>query len=271
MPKTIDLRLGKEPLMCLFKGRAKTRKTTAAASFPGPIYFCDCDGRIDVVKKEFPNRNDIDYDSFTDFNDIISKKNEFLSSCPYKTIVFPDSLTYFVEALMNYQINTRGGNAKTSSGKVHKKKGEISLLEIDDYMGETRMLSELIDDLKIIRLKHKINVIVTAHIIEKEIKNMKGEVTERQQYLIAYGSKVVDKIPAAFNEVYHFYTEEAFEVGKNSKYLIKTQSTGKDFAGTCLPGLPPIIDWTDKNFYQILMSYVKTEESIQQPTILEYS
>lgn len=260
MPKTIDIRLGKDALMCLFKGRAKTRKTTAAASFPGPIYFGDCDGRIDVVKKEFPNRDDIEYDSFSNLNDFINKKNEFLKSCPFKTIVMPDSLTFFAEMLMNYSIDIRGGQSKTSSGKDHKTKGLISLLEVDDYMAETRLISELLDDLKIIRLKHKVNVIVTAHIIEKERRNLKGEVIDTQQFLIAYGNKVVDKIPAAFNEVYHFYSEPEFEVGTGGKYMVRTQGMGKDFAGTTLPGVPEKFDWSNKNFYETLMSYVKKEE-----------
>lgn len=258
MPKTIDIELGLKPQMYLFKGRAKSRKSTAAASFPGPIYISDCDGKIDIIKKEFPNRDDIEYDSPTNFVEIIRKKNELLDNCPYKTIIFPDSLTFFTEMLMNYSITSRGGNVKTSSGKSHKSKGEISLLEIDDYGAETRMISELLDDLKIIHLKHNTNIIVTAHIMEKEIKNMKGEVTERQQFLIAYGNKVVDKIPAAFNNVFHFYSEEAFEVGGSGKYLVRTQGVGKDFAGTAIPELPAVIDWTDENFYKTMMSYVPT-------------
>ena len=263
MPKTIDIDLTSNALMCLFKGRPKTRKSTAAGSFPGPLYFADCDGRIEVIKKEFPARNDIEFDTFTDLNSFIKRKNEFVKECPFKTIVFPDSLTFFVEMLMNYAIESRGGNAKTGAGKGHKSKGEISLLEIDDYGAETRLISELLDDLKIIRVKHKVNIIMTAHVMEKEIKNLKGEITETQQYLIAYGTKVVNKIPAAFNEVYHFSAEPAFDISESAKYVVKTQSVGKDFAGTALPGVPSEFDWTNEpSFYNKLMSYVKSLDKI---------
>lgn len=257
MPRTCDIQLD-GPIMALFKGAPKTRKTTALASFPGPIYIADFDGRIEPIKKHFPERNDIEYDTYhsENYNSFMDKKNELLRNCPYKTVVLPDSLTYFVEATMNYAIDSRGGNAKTSSGKGHKSKGNISLLEIDDYGAETRIISELIDDLKIIHRKHKVNVIMTAHIMEKEIKNLEGKVTEIQQYLICYGTKVAAKIPGAFNEVYHFYVKENIDPTVGGQYMVKTQSSGKDFAGTALPNIPTEFEWTNKNFYNTLMGYV---------------
>ena len=258
--KTIDIQLGTDPTMYLFKGNTKTRKTTAAASFPGPIYFADCDNRIEVVKKAFPERDDIEYDKFTKVTDMIDKKNEFLRSCPYKTIVFPDTITSFCEMLMNYAIESRGGQSKTSTGKGHKSKGNISLLEIDDYMAETRLMSELMDDLKIINVEQKVNVIVIAHTIDVEIKNLKGEVTGHDQYLISYGKKSAKKIPVSFNEVYHFIQKEGFESGSGSKYICKTASSGLDWAGTALPGVPPEFEWTDKNFYQTLMGFVRKDD-----------
>lgn len=259
MPKTSDIQLGTKPIMCLFKGNVKTRKTTAAASFPGPMYIADFDNRIDPVKKEFPNRTDIEYDTYnsSNFSAFMQKKNSLINDLknsrnnpPYNTIVMPDSLTYFTEAVMNYTIDSRGGSAKS------KNKGEISLLQIDDYSAETRVISELIDDLKIIH-SYDVNVIVTAHVMEQETRDLSGKIIDTQQYLICYGRKVATKIPGAFNEVYHFFVEEQLDPTIGAQYKIKTQSTGKDFAGTALPNLPSEINWTNKNFYETLMGYVK--------------
>ena len=39
-----------DSLYCLFKGEPGTRKSTAALSFPGPIYYFDWDMKMDALE-----------------------------------------------------------------------------------------------------------------------------------------------------------------------------------------------------------------------------
>lgn len=47
-------------LKCLFKGKPFTGKTRAVGSFPGPILICDFDGKAKVLRKDYPERTDIE-------------------------------------------------------------------------------------------------------------------------------------------------------------------------------------------------------------------
>src|SRR3990167_2003209 len=167
--------------MFLFKGKFGTGKSPAAASFPKPLYFFDFDRRMDSVKKMFPHEKEIYYDTFADFGKNGYKKfadvlEGFTDSCPYATIVLPDSITNFVELAMNHFIKLRGAGSianisedevKQGTKKKSKSKGALELLGIDDYSAETRAISEMLSNAKYLADKG-VNIITTAHIITTE-------------------------------------------------------------------------------------------------------
>src|SRR6267143_5098301 len=98
-----------QSLMCLFKGRPKTRKSTGAASFPGPIYFFDFDNRMKGIQRHFKDREDIEYDFYgsSNFAAFKHKMESFQLDCPYKTLVI-DSLTMLCTSAIWYFVGARG-------------------------------------------------------------------------------------------------------------------------------------------------------------------
>jgi len=252
--------------MYLFKGMFGTGKSPAAASFPG-VYFMDFDRRAAALRKMFPHKKDIWFDSFLTYKDYAEKFESLLKSCPYETIVI-DSATNFVELVMSYFISLRGGNTTTSATKTEgeketkgkRTKGDVVLLSIDDYSAETRAVSEMLINLKYLAEKGT-NVILTAHVITTQTTNIKTKAVSTEKFLLTYGKKAAGKIPTLFDEIYHFYTEAPVIVGEPAAYLINTENDGDDFARTSFH-LPNQLDWTDKNLYELIKPYFTlTKES----------
>src|SRR5690349_10559981 len=224
MPQNLrDLKPDTYGKLWLFKGMFATGKSPAGASFPGPIYFLDFDRRMTSLLKMFPNRTDIFYDTITGYKQYKNIIEGLCDECPYKTVVV-DSLTNFVEMTMDYFIELRGGNSGTKPGDKEKKKGEISLLQIDDYSAETRALSELLINCKYIAETHKANVIIIAHVLAVTSTNIKTQTQTVEKYLVTYGKKGAAKIPTVIDEIYHFYSQASMSVGEDSAYLVNTDS-----------------------------------------------
>lgn len=249
MPKTSDIEIGKY-IFALFTGEPGTGKTVGAGSFPGEIYFFDLDGRMAPLRKMYPDRSDIEYDTFgpDDFARFWSK---LLAICDrehgkYKTIVI-DSLTALARMLINFSIQNRGSNPKL-------KMGPIDLTSIEDFGGEGRALGKIMDYLRVLH-KQGINVILTAHVIQTEMvditaKDKKKSVTRS---LMTGGKKIAAEIPAYFDEVWNFNTEANMD-GSNDFY-ISTVRDGLDYAKTALP-LPAKIVWTKESLYEKVMKEV---------------
>ena len=70
------------------------------------------------------------------------------------------------------------------------------------------------------------------------------------------GKKIAAYLPTAFDEAYHFFVESDAFSGGTPKFKVATTHTGEDWAGTVLP-LPPIIEWTNENFFNLLQKYIK--------------
>lgn len=262
MPKTSDLQYDKA-LMCLFTGHPGTRKTSAAASFPGPIYFFDFDGRMKPVKKMFPEREDIRYDTYQFNYDKMARKmkdlvddptqwtdeDEERSDIPVKTIVV-DSLTNLADGLIGYAKKLRG------TGSANMKRGVLNLADITDYNYETTGLGDVISFLKTMNEEHKCHVILTAHLLRfEEADPGKGVGVKRISYsLLTAGKKVAAKIPSVFDEHYHFEVEGGW--GEGSKVRAYTDVFGEYSAKTALP-LPWTIDFTNRPFYEVLSEHLR--------------
>lgn len=253
-------------IFALFKGDPKTGKDIAAHSFAlaGPLYTFDLDARMESVAAYYTKvvprpdiMKNIEYDRFTDFFTLCQRLEQLKISCPYKTIIM-SSLTSLARKSMNTMLMTRQPAAKGTKGES-KNRGGIILHELEDFGGEANAIMMTLDSLLVISLKHNVNVIMTAHVINPD----PGAFSKRT--LLTGGKKIAAEIPTSFNEAYHFYvvTSGGMEIGVDDvdrRYVATTASFGSDWASTAL-GLPAKIDFTAGRtsglFYDEIMQYVR--------------
>lgn len=240
----------------LFKGEPKNGKSIAAASFP-EIYIFDLDRRIRSIVAYYKDR-DFEYDHFNDFIQVDNRLDSLLRSCPYKSILF-DGFTTFADLVINSMIGSRPPNAKTTRAGVR-------MTEIEDFGGEQRAFDIAIDKLFKLHYKWGIDVIMTAHVIEVE-KALRPGVTIKSRSLLTAGKKVAAFLPVRFDEAYHFQVNEPIETGGIPKFEVLTRHTGDDWASTTYD-IPPVIDITNKSFYDELISLrgiYKSKEEVENP------
>lgn len=259
MPQNLQEVKPDQSKMFLFKGLFGTGKSPAAASFPKPLYFFDTDRRMDSVKKMFPHEKEIYFDTYVDFKKFAKYLEKLTDSCPYKTVVLPDSLTNYVELVMDYFIKLRGAGSLSNidEEEVKKKKGKskgiVELLAIDDYSAETRAISEMLVNAKYLA-EQGVNIVTIAHVVTTTTTNIKTGSQSIEKFLLTYGKKAAGKIPTLYGEIYHFSTQSSIDTSEGQKYLVRTENDGDDFARSSFH-LPPIIDWTNKNFYNEISKY----------------
>lgn len=246
MPSTKDIDLKNDPHKILLVGENGMGKSIAAASFfkAGPIRMWDFDGRLKPVKSYYPNA-DINYDTFTaeNFRQFITEINSLVNSCPYKTLVL-DSVTTASVLCVTFQLGVKG-LAKTTSG--------IPKTSWDEINGETVLFTQMLEAMKDVHKRHKVNIIWTAHPVPKiEISD---EGTKRLTSLAAYGNKIPALIPGYFDEIHNF---ERVKSGMTDfKYMVNTTPKNNLPGKTAFPNqLPASFDITKKNYYEILMGYL---------------
>lgn len=271
MPESIlDPRDNAGALLCLFKGDPGTAKSPAAASFPEP-YVLDLDGRIDsIINYWAPKQKDVKFDTIiNNYPKLCEKMEALLRYHSYGTIVL-DSITTLARSLHALIFQARGAGAQIEQRRGKDKDGErervymnsatipgqfkgIPRLEIDDYMTENNGIIQILDGLRVLHNGGKgCNVIVIAHVVEVENKDLKNRVT-RTRSIMTGGRKIAAEIPVYFNEAYHFYNTAA------AGFEILTKADGEDWAKTALP-LPERLDFTGKNLYEEIEAYRKGEK-----------
>jgi hypothetical protein len=73
--------------------------------------------------------------------------------------------------------------------------------------------------------------------------------------IVAKGHKAPQTVLNSFNEVYHMdRVFDSINAGATPKRVMYTQ--GGSFSRTAWPFLPPIIDFTDRAFYEVLRSHL---------------
>lgn len=229
MPKkTSDLEFAKR-LMILAKGEPGSWKTCSLATFPGPIYFFDLDGRMAPVRKMLPDRKDIFYDTYgpLDFVKFVEALERMAGQKDYRTVVI-DSLTALARMAINTSIRLND----------RKKKSGVYMPEIQDWMYEARGLSQVLDAAR--QGLFNCHFIMVAHVVKSETPQLGGDATIETRQLLTGGRKIAAEIPAYFDEVWHFQVRPG---GNGMVGEVITQSGGKDFAKTALP-LPKAIDIT---------------------------
>lgn len=232
-------------LFCLFRGEPGTRKSSEALSFPKPIYFFDFDGKMEALTLPMRAWNidpkEVQFDSYQDWNSAKKKLDSFQLNCPFKTIVI-DSITSCADAINRQTLKIKGG--KDGGGKII---ASIPVNSIEDFNAEDSALKELIALLKDIKQYHKINIILIAHVIQKEIKTTDGK-THMSRVIVTAGKGIAQKIPAYCGEIYHFNVKTDFDMSKGGQYALLTIHTGDDMARSSLP-LPAEIVFGNEPLY----------------------
>lgn len=242
-------------LFCLFKGDPGSGKSVAAGSFPKP-YFFDLDHRIKAVVNYWrPRGKEFEYDHFSTTAAIISRLEDLKRYCPFETVVF-DGITSSSDLLVSDMIGSREGNKK----KIMK--AGIELAQIEDYGGESRGLTVILDGLVAISLLHNVHVIVTAHVLAVESTDLKTKKTTVSRSLLTAGKKIAAKLPKDFDEAYHFQVVDSMEMNAPPRYTCITKNVGADWAKTALP-LPLQIDFTDGSLFGTIMAELSKYDYIR--------
>lgn len=218
-------------LFCLFKGEPGTRKSSAALSFPKPIYFFDFDGKIEALGRPMQawgiNPKEVVFDPYKDWSSFLKQLEQFQVKCPYKTLVV-DSITSCADAINRQTLKIKG---KDGGGKTV---ASIPVNSIEDFNAEDSALKEMIALLKDIKQYHKINIILIAHVIQKEMKSQDGK-THMSRTIVTAGKGIAQKIPAYCSEIYHFNIKTDMDIRKGGQYACLTVHTGDDMARSSLP------------------------------------
>src|SRR5512145_2001547 len=101
MPNMSDMNF--EAMVYLLKGEPGTRKSTQAASFPGPQYWFSWDRKMNSIylpmKKWGIDPKSISYEDYDDWNRPRQKLEQLKVNCPYKTVV-GDAITSMADATL---------------------------------------------------------------------------------------------------------------------------------------------------------------------------
>lgn len=220
-----------DSLFCLFKGEPGLRKSGCALSFPKPQYWFDWDQKMEALGR--PMRawgvkpTDVSYDSYSNWSDALKQLEKFQVDCKFKTIVI-DSITSCADAINRQTLKIKGGK-----GEGGKMVAGIPVNSIEDFNAEDSALKELIARLKDIHKFYGVNVILIAHVIQKDIKTPDGK-THVSRTLVTAGKGIAQKIPAYCGEVYHFNIKTGFDASAGGQYALLTEHTGDDFARSSL-------------------------------------
>lgn len=234
----------------LMKGEPGTRKSTCALSFPGPQYWFSFDKKMDGLKLPMRAWNidpkTIQFDDYSDWNPALVKLNQLVSNpMGYKTIII-DSITSCADAINRQTLRVKTGTKTKDGQDTGKMVAGIPINSIEDYAAEESALKELVSLTKDIVKLHKINVILVAHVIQKEMKSLSGQ-THISRSIVTAGKGIAAKIPAYCSEVYHFNIEGGGLTG-DGRYTLLTKHTGDDFARSSLD-LPKSINFGDEPLY----------------------
>lgn len=245
-------------ITALVMGKPRSGKSILAASFPGPIYLFDFDQKWRMLKGYYPDRRDIDFDVYSSITipAFLTKLTELTQYCPYKTIII-DSLTSLGDSLIDYSIRERGNSKRSDDSKTEKKRGVIELSEIVEFAVEDRTLHKLWEWSKYV----KAHVILNAHVIETERKDISGKVVGYNRSLVTGGKKVAAKLPAYFEEFWFVEKDPDVSNWEDDKYRVFFHLAGQDAAGTALP-LPEKVDFSNKRFYDDVLVPLLSEKGI---------
>lgn len=243
--------------MALFTGASGSGKSVAIGSWldKGSVYYFDFDGRMNSVANWYQRRGlkkgQLLSDVYGPDNlyQAMEKLDSFLDKCYHAAVVI-DSFTAVTISAVTFSLKQRmkkGGNSLPTTSK-----GDLIIPDFDEYKGETVCVTMMLDMCKSLASKGTA-VFWTAHPVQS--LKIEGKNYSIQTKYAAYGEKSSSLIPIYFNEVYHFITPFDPIDGKRTRVCL-TAPEGEVNAKTSL-NLPPKIDWTNGNFYQILSKLIE--------------
>lgn len=235
----------------LLKGEPGVRKSTAAITYPKPQYWFSYDQKMNALKLPMKlwsiDPKLIEYDDYYDWDKAVQKLEQLTMICKYKTIVI-DSITSCADMMLRQTLKKKIGNTRASGAAAGKNVGGIPVNEIEDYNAEAGGLNELIALTKLIKSNNNVDIILIAHVIRTDYKDLNGKINVSRTIVTA-GKKPAAKIPAYCDEIYHFGYERSPVEGQQGPLIISTQNTGEDYARTTL-NLPDVIKLEDDNLYE---------------------
>lgn len=230
---TSDLRTD-SAIFALLKGEPGTGKSIAAHSWAENSYTFDFDNKMKAVTNYYRNKS-FEYDTFDDIFEAHKKLEEFKISCPYQTLIW-DGWSSFARLALKSMLGVRKPGAKRIM------KGNIERYQIEDYGGEERAIDTALGDLKVINVKHNVNVISVCHIIHTVTHDIVRNVDIDYQSLYIPGGKIAFAVPIPFDELWKFSVEISMETGE-PEYIVTTRNASTDICKTALR-LPSRISWT---------------------------
>jgi hypothetical protein len=252
-----------DKFMGLFVGPNGSGKSIAIASWmeKGSIEFFDYDGRMASVanwyKQRGLKRGQLHYTTYGPSNiyDAYAKLSQYVDSCPHAAIVI-DSFTAVTVAAVTFSIRRRTGKSDIKA-LPKTSKGDMIIPDWDEWNGEAMYVTMLLDLCKQIAANGTA-VFWTAHPVQRTVISSGqgtsvGSVKVQTKYA-AFGMKSDSLIPIYFNEIYYFTTDWDYDSG-TAKRVCYTQPNSEVAAKTAL-NIPPIIEWTNKNFYSIFSAEV---------------
>lgn len=272
MPKASSL-TNESRFMALFVGPKHSGKTVAAASWlpPGPklMKVLDGDGRIrGILGAPWIQRERIEYDYYppriasdkTFFERVNADLEAFeiqVRQNPnlYATYV-SDSATAFCKNLIldAIPLTHQGSNGKGIGRRI----GTVEMAGPSDYGFEATGFEGYLSYLRSMPL----NVIVTAHVIDKFDKPLKEDGTKdtyAENIIVGEKISLRDKIAANCTIYFdHIFRFDRKIVGKEERFFVEYVS---NIACTSFLGLKPgRHDITGKNFYEYTMGLVNGEK-----------
>lgn len=258
MPLAINLTPEKR-FFGLFVGEKSSGKTVAEASFTKPIDFLDFDGRIrGLLGAPWINLEGISHEYFPPKEpgliERLDKKLELYNTMfkmgqPLPKTIVLDSLTSECAAFIMQSIPL------THMGGKGKVLGTLNMAGPEDYGFEATAAYNVMAFLKSIPVE---NIIMSAHIVPTFGK---ADPSNPYSETVQVGEKlsVRDKIGA--NMQIHF--DHVFRFGRREtagrmQFYVKFWS---EIACTSFPNMPMgEVDITGKNFYETMMSLVKSSQ-----------
>lgn len=226
---------------------------------PGDIFFYDFDYRMAPLAVFFPEIP-IQFESFlsTEFDRFRAHFKAlaeaihtgyfetFKQMYPYPTriprTVVLDSLTFFADGLMQFLLGLRSGRKDHKSDDYKgepRRLGGIDIPVLPEWMGESMGMSQILD----IARQLPCNFIMNAHNTKSLDIQAGGGIKKKD--VITIGSKIAQKVPGFFNEIYTLYNYQDVNM-EGVRYGARTAPYGDDL-GKSLLRLPLEIDITFPN------------------------
>ena len=237
--------LNYDALYSLFKGDPGTWKSSTALTYPLPQYWMSFDRKMRALalpaKRHGIDLSKVHYDDFNTWTmhrannqpSALAVLEKLITNCPYRTIVL-DSVTTIADAMLRQILDSKVGQKRKSGESAGKIIGGIDVSEVEDFNAEGAGLNELMALSKDLNQLREVNVILIAHVVRTEQKDLSGNIVITRT-LVTAGKKPAAKIPAVCDETYQFGLKPALVVGQETNIQVSTVNTSEDYARTVLP------------------------------------